>query len=82
MKKLFLTLLAILGFALTTAAQTTHSKKIEKTKVVKATDRDRKKSKTTVVLKKDGTPDKRYKTSRKVILKKDGTPDRRFKENK
>lgn len=32
------------------------------------------------VLKKDGTPDKRFKASKK--LKKDGTPDKRFKENK
>ena len=32
------------------------------------------------VLKKDGTPDKRYKASQK--LKKDGTPDMRYKENK
>lgn len=37
-----------------------------------------------VVLKKDGTPDKRYsKTAVKdVPLKKDGTPDQRFKANK
>ena len=37
------------------------------------------------VLKKDGTPDKRYKDARPVAkgpLKKDGTPDKRFKENK
>lgn len=33
-----------------------------------------------VVLKKDGTPDKRYKTSQH--LKKDGTPDKRYKANK
>jgi hypothetical protein len=32
------------------------------------------------VLKKDGTPDKRYKENQK--LKKDGTPDKRYKENK
>lgn len=32
------------------------------------------------VLKKDGTPDKRYKENQN--LKKDGTPDKRFKENK
>lgn len=35
---------------------------------------------TSVKLKKDGTPDKRYKSSK--VLKKDGTPDKRFKENK
>lgn len=33
------------------------------------------------VLKKDGTPDKRYK-SKKEHMKKDGTPDKRYKENK
>jgi hypothetical protein len=32
------------------------------------------------VMKKDGTPDKRYKENKN--LKKDGTPDKRFKENK
>ncbi|HRG58851.1 MAG TPA: hypothetical protein PK323_07805 [Bacteroidia bacterium] len=32
------------------------------------------------VLKKDGTPDRRYKENQK--LKKDGTPDKRYKENK
>jgi len=32
------------------------------------------------VLKKDGTPDKRFKENQK--LKKDGTPDKRYKENK
>jgi hypothetical protein len=32
------------------------------------------------VMKKDGTPDKRYKANQN--LKKDGTPDKRFKENK
>ena len=39
---------------------------------------------TTVVLKKDGTPDKRYKntTVKKVVLKKDGTPDKRYKNSK
>jgi colicin import membrane protein len=37
-----------------------------------------------VVLKKDGTADKRYKNSdaAKVPLKKDGTPDKRFRSNK
>ena len=32
------------------------------------------------VMKKDGTPDKRYKANQN--LKKDGTPDKRYKENK
>jgi len=36
-----------------------------------------------VVLKKDGTPDKRYKAAEaKGPLKKDGTPDLRYKTNK
>jgi len=34
------------------------------------------------VLKKDGTPDKRYKGAPKGPMKKDGTPDKRFKANK
>lgn len=37
------------------------------------------------VVKKDGTPDKRYKdapTTAKSPVKKDGTPDKRYKENK
>lgn len=38
-----------------------------------------KSKKENVVLKKDGTPDKRYSSSKK--LKKDGTPDKRYKEN-
>jgi hypothetical protein len=39
---------------------------------------------TSVPLKKDGTPDKRYKTTEKAAgpMKKDGTPDKRFKANK
>lgn len=37
-----------------------------------------------VVLKKDGTPDKRYKTAPATTgqVKKDGTPDKRYKANK
>lgn len=36
-----------------------------------------------VVLKKDGTPDKRYNNAATAVpLKKDGTPDKRFKANK
>ncbi|MEP7110684.1 MAG: hypothetical protein ABI760_22010 [Ferruginibacter sp.] len=38
-----------------------------------------------VVLKKDGTPDKRYSSATTKVkgpLKKDGTPDKRFKTNK
>ena len=36
-----------------------------------------------VVLKKDGTPDKRYNNAATTVpLKKDGTPDKRYKGNK
>jgi hypothetical protein len=41
---------------------------------------DKKAKDTKVVLKKDGTPDKRYKEAKEVVLKKDGTPDKRFKK--
>ena len=39
---------------------------------------------TTVVVKKDGTPDKRYNNAPKstVPVKKDGSPDMRYKKNK
>ena len=90
MKKLLLTLLFAFGMAFTSQAQTTTQKtKVEKkngttTKVEKKTTTTSKSGKTVttsgVVLKKDGTPDKRYK--QKVHVKKDGTPDRRYKENK
>ena len=78
MKKLFLAVIAVLGFALTASAQ--DSKKVVKEvkKEVKKVG-DTKTKTTTVVLKKDGTPDKRYKETKKVILKKDGTPDKRYK---
>ena len=71
MRKLMLAVIALLGFTLTASAQN-GTKKVTTTK-----------TETKVVLKKDGTPDKRYKkTETKVVLKKDGTPDKRFKENK
>lgn len=86
-------LAALLGFAFTANAQTakttTNTTKtvsrtngkvaVEKKKTVKtgATKTETRKG---VVLKKDGTPDKRYKTSK--VLKKDGTPDMRYKVNK
>ena len=60
----------------TPAKQTTHST-IQTVKAIKprvaATN-------TIAVLKKDGTPDKRYNSSK--TLKKDGTPDMRYKKNK
>jgi Flp pilus assembly protein TadB len=80
MKKVFLAVLAILGFAFTTSAQQGTPKKAQKTEktvVVKTTE-------TKTVLKKDGTPDKRYKQNEKtkVVLKKDGTPDKRYNNKK
>lgn len=73
MKKVFLALIAILGFALTSSAQQGTTKTTKTTK-----------TETKVVLKKDGTPDKRYKQAEKpkVVLKKDGTPDKRYKATK
>ncbi len=49
-----------------------------------AVEKQKSATKSDVVLKKDGTPDKRYKNSTPTAgpLKKDGTPDMRYKENK
>ncbi len=76
MKKIIFTLIAFLGFAITSSAQQTVTKKTEKvTKEVKTT--------TKAVLKKDGTVDKRYKEVKtNVVLKKDGTPDKRYTKKK
>lgn len=86
MRKLFLAVIALLGFAFTTQAQDSKTVKKTETKTV-AKQNDAKSVKKTetetkTVLKKDGTPDKRYKSSKKVVTKKDGTPDMRYKENK
>lgn len=86
MKKVFLAVLAVLGFSITASAQDGLKKVAVKTEKAakdlkqetKATDAKVKESK--VVLKKDGTPDKRYKETKEVVLKKDGTPDKRFKK--
>lgn len=81
MRKLIFALIALLGFSISVAAQQVAPKTTKKTE--KAA-KELKKSDTKVVLKKDGTPDKRYKNNKqtKVNLKKDGTPDKRYKENK
>lgn len=70
MRKIFLVFIAILGFSWTITAQQS-TKKTTKTE-------------TKIVLKKDGTPDKRYKQAQKPkpIMKKDGTLDKRYKANK
>lgn len=72
MKNLLLTLVALIGFTLSSTAQQAPKKATKETTEAKAP------------LKKDGTPDKRFKENKtpKGPLKKDGTPDKRFKENK
>lgn len=92
MKKIFSILALSLGLGLATAQQTHPVKSTAQPVMVKKTEvKETKKSTdgkavitdtktTTVKLKKDGTPDKRYKENQK--LKKDGTPDKRYKQNK
>lgn len=88
MKKLILSLVFLLGFTMMTSAQQITTKTVKKTETktkVKAETKAAKTKTTTnskVVLKKDGTPDKRYKKTITVVTKKDGTPDMRYKENK
>lgn len=80
MKKLFFLILAIVSLQVATFAQAKPAKPAAKPKTEKAA-----KDTAKVVLKKDGTPDKRYKkpaADSTVHVKKDGTPDKRFKENK
>ncbi len=92
MKKLLLSVLAFAGIIGSSYAQSVPAKKpvsapmtvvkpapatVAKPAVVKPI---AVKSATTVVVKKDGTPDKRYKANQN--LKKDGTADKRFKANK
>jgi len=81
MKKLILALVAILGFTFSVAAQDGAKKDAKKAETSKAVKKDTK-TDSKVVLKKDGTPDKRYKENKdsKVVLKKDGTPDKRYKK--
>lgn len=78
MKNFLFIFLFVLGFGLIPAQQKTAVKKT--TKTTKAKTVTPTKAPAGTVLKKNGTPDKRYKSSQK--LKKDGTPDRRYKENK
>ena len=58
MKKVFLAVIAFLGFALTSSAQDVAVKAAKKTEKVA---KEVKKTETKTVLKKDGTPDKRFK---------------------
>jgi hypothetical protein len=73
MKNLFKVLALLLVFAFTTPSFAQKPAKKEAAK-----------KETTLKLKADGTPDKRFKENKKseVKLKKDGTPDKRFKDNK
>lgn len=83
MKKIFLAVFALMMLNLSYAQ--TQPKKAKETKVEKTTTTTAKTDANGVVLKKDGTPDKRYKHTAATPagpLKKDGTPDRRYKANK
>lgn len=88
MKKLISAMSLLIGLGLANAQQTRPVN--QQTKVVKV-ERHQKtvpakneqtvtKTTTTVKMKKDGTPDKRYKANQH--LKKDGTPDKRYKTSK
>lgn len=75
MKKFLLALSLFLGTATFVSAQT----KPTSAKSVKSA-----KDTSQVMLKKDGTPDKRYKDNKATTdgpKKKDGTPDMRYKDN-
>lgn len=75
MKRIFVILTLLIGFAFNNVNAQDDAKG-KKAKTEQKTD-DKK-------LKKDGTPDKRFKENKeaKGPLKKDGTPDKRFKSNK
>lgn len=77
MKKIFVAVMALIMFSVSSFAQD-----------AKKTKEPAKVTTTAQHLKKDGTADKRFKENKNVKeaatqhLKKDGTPDKRFKENK
>ncbi|RYE33177.1 MAG: hypothetical protein EOP42_08585 [Sphingobacteriaceae bacterium] len=80
MKKLFSLLMLVAFFSTATFAQTPAQRTTTTTSAQT--------SKSSVGVKKDGTPDKRYKmnkaekTTTTAPMKKDGTPDKRYKANK
>lgn len=77
MKKLLLALSLFLGTASFVSAQTKPAKP--------ATTKSAKETAMKPMMKKDGTPDKRFKENKakaEAPKKKDGTPDMRYKENK
>ena len=93
MKKLFTVLSIALGLGFASAQQVTPAKSAitppqvkmqtakpvaTKTTVAKPAAVKPAKTNTSVVMKKDGTPDKRYKANQH--LKKDGTVDKRYKK--
>jgi len=80
MKKLVFIILAIMSLQLGSFAQTKPAKPAKPATAKTKAAADTTKAKKDIVLKKDGTPDKRYKNNAHV--KKDGTPDKRYKENK
>ena len=82
MKKLFFLILAIVSLQFATFAQTKPAAAKPATKAATAKPAKAAKDSAGVVLKKDGTPDKRYNKPATDHVKKDGTPDKRFKENK
>lgn len=87
MKKFLTALSVVLGLGLASAQQVqpaaSAAKAVPAAKAAKAEAQKEPKAavaaKPAVVMKKDGTPDKRYKANKH--LKKDGTPDRRYKTN-
>ncbi len=88
MKK-FMLALAFLGIGLLplsaqqpskTAAPAPQKKEVKATKSTTEKKEVAPAKKEGAVMKKDGTPDKRYKANKH--LKKDGTPDKRYKEHK
>ena len=88
MKKLFTGFSVALGLGFASAQQVTPAKttvdppqvkmqSAKKTNPIKPTVWVKSTKSNAVVMKKDGTPDKRYKANQH--LKKDGTPDKRYK---
>ena len=67
-----------------TATKAPATEKVKTTAKAPAADKQNPSAAAPGVLKKDGTPDKRYKANKTATgpLKKDGTPDMRYKSNK
>lgn len=83
MKKFLFAAIAIVGFSISSYAQTTPAKKVVPPVVTVSA----KPAATAAPIKSDGTPDMRYKANKEADkvapkLKKDGTPDLRYNRNK